>query len=350
MVGPAQPEFLTPMKEAYPLAEQPHKLHPSSSRSSLFGGGKRKFESIDTLRSPVTHMGVSVRLTGFTGGMVMEEGLLLEGSSNSNTSLPFLSAGCTSIPAHKSPSALAAPTIPNLCEFSADILGDRWRTLAGLFTKHFLTDVGAERESFLSQIAGYRAKASNFITEMESVQRSHPGEWKLDVPRDRDGLIAESCRQLNTIYTLRQFRGPLPLACEKISLKFRDEPGIGVGVTRSWFTSLAEALLKNEPLPPPLPETLPLNDNIDIKTLLKNQSEQASKNIVVEQIYMLALRAVPGCADPSTAWHVAQLLFDSEPRWKNFLPLLSRPAELCSQLETRLEEYRKKGLHAGEKL
>lgn len=40
------------------------------------------------------------------------------------------------------------------------------------------------------------------------------------------------------------------LACHRIKVKFRDEPGKGNGVTRSFMTDFTEAVLSQDHLPP----------------------------------------------------------------------------------------------------
>lgn len=40
-----------------------------------------------------------------------------------------------------------------------------------------------------------------------------------------------------------------PLAVNRVKVTFKDEPGEGSGVARSFYTALAEAILSPEPIP-----------------------------------------------------------------------------------------------------
>ncbi|GBP22900.1 E3 ubiquitin-protein ligase hyd [Eumeta japonica] len=76
--------------------------------------------------------------------------------------------------------------------------------------------------------------------------------------RDRAKLLQQTFAELNSAFAgqARRAHGSQPaLAVNRVKVTFRDEPGEGSGVARSFYTSIAEALLANEKLPPLEPTT-----------------------------------------------------------------------------------------------
>lgn len=68
--------------------------------------------------------------------------------------------------------------------------------------------------------------------------------------RDRTSLIVATMKELNTQYSTYYRRASqAPLAVSRVKVTFKDEPGEGSGVARSFYTAIAEALLANEKLP-----------------------------------------------------------------------------------------------------
>lgn len=70
--------------------------------------------------------------------------------------------------------------------------------------------------------------------------------------RDRTQLILQTFKELNTQYNNYNRRSSTfqpPLAVNRVKVTFKDEPGEGSGVARSFYTAIAEALLMNEKLP-----------------------------------------------------------------------------------------------------
>lgn len=75
-------------------------------------------------------------------------------------------------------------------------------------------------------------------------------EHFLQVDRKRDALIQQSVRQLNSYFHRRgQTSGPPVFAVHRVKVTFKDEPGEGSGVARSFYTAIAEAFMSNERLP-----------------------------------------------------------------------------------------------------
>lgn len=69
--------------------------------------------------------------------------------------------------------------------------------------------------------------------------------------RDRTQLILQTFKELNTQYNSHNRRSSSqpPLAVNRVKVTFKEEPGEGSGVARSFYTAIAEAILVNEKLP-----------------------------------------------------------------------------------------------------
>lgn len=68
------------------------------------------------------------------------------------------------------------------------------------------------------------------------------------VERGRTTIIQQSVRQLNSQFGRRGPRSR-PMTIHRVKVSFKDEPGEGSGVARSFYTALSEALLSGEKLP-----------------------------------------------------------------------------------------------------
>lgn len=90
------------------------------------------------------------------------------------------------------------------------------------------------------------------------------------VERDRATLIQQTIRQLNTQFGRRGPRSR-PMTIHRVKVTFKDEPGEGSGVARSFYTAVGEAFLSGEKLPPlePSRSKLPFYQ----KTFLQNVVE-----------------------------------------------------------------------------
>lgn len=74
--------------------------------------------------------------------------------------------------------------------------------------------------------------------------------YVLQVERDRTALLLQTFKELNSQYNSNYRRANQPpLAVSRVKVTFKDEPGEGSGVARSFYTAIAEALLANEKLP-----------------------------------------------------------------------------------------------------
>ena len=64
----------------------------------------------------------------------------------------------------------------------------------------------------------------------------------MQVDRDRTQLLVQTMKELNTQYNIynRRASNTPPLAVNRIKVTFKDEPGEGSGVARSFYTAIAE--------------------------------------------------------------------------------------------------------------
>ncbi|XP_036356729.1 E3 ubiquitin-protein ligase UBR5 isoform X2 [Octopus sinensis] len=134
-------------------------------------------------------------------------------------------------------------------QVSHDILLGRWRLCLDLFGRVFCDDVGAEPGSVIHELGGFPVKESRFRREMEKIRNSQQRDLSLEVERDRTSLITQTFKQLNTQFNRRTNASGPPLAVHKVKVTFKDEPGEGSGVARSFYTAMANAVLTSEKLP-----------------------------------------------------------------------------------------------------
>ncbi|KAK4302521.1 hypothetical protein Pmani_025398 [Petrolisthes manimaculis] len=134
-----------------------------------------------------------------------------------------------------------------------DLLLGRWRLTLELFGQVFIDDVGAEPGSIIAQLGGFPVKEAKFRREMEKLRNFQQRDLNLTkIDRERGQLITQTFKELNTQYNNYHRRGTQsspPLAVNRVKVTFRDEPGEGSGVARSFYTAIAEALLSGEKLP-----------------------------------------------------------------------------------------------------
>jgi len=131
---------------------------------------------------------------------------------------------------------------------SANSLLGRWRLCVELFGRVFLEDVGSEPSSVLNELGRFDVKESKFRREMERLRNSTQRDLTLEVERDRATLIQQTIRQLNTQFGRRGPRSR-PMTIHRVKVTFKDEPGEGSGVARSFYTAVGEAFLSGEKLP-----------------------------------------------------------------------------------------------------
>ncbi|XP_073983563.1 E3 ubiquitin-protein ligase hyd isoform X3 [Rhodnius prolixus] len=135
---------------------------------------------------------------------------------------------------------------------SADALLGRWRMALDLFGRVFMEDVGLEPGSVVSELGGFPVKEAKFRRDMERIRNQQNRDLTLSkVERDRTQLLFQTLKELNNVYNSHQRRAGAqpPLAVNRVKVTFKEEPGEGSGVARSFYTAIAEALLANEKLP-----------------------------------------------------------------------------------------------------
>ncbi|XP_075242846.1 E3 ubiquitin-protein ligase UBR5-like isoform X3 [Convolutriloba macropyga] len=143
------------------------------------------------------------------------------------------------------------PRVPKVVEtnFNRDVLLGRWSHSLELFGRVFIDDVGAQPGSLLAEISSFDVREARFKKEMERIRNSQTRDLALDVERDKSQLILQTMRQLNSQYSKRSSFPGQPLAVHKVKVTFKNEPGEGTGVSRSFYTAIAQALLTEERLP-----------------------------------------------------------------------------------------------------
>ncbi|KAK6960404.1 E3 ubiquitin-protein ligase UBR5 [Biomphalaria glabrata] len=132
---------------------------------------------------------------------------------------------------------------------SHDILLGRWRLSLDLFGRVFCDDVGAEPGSVVSELGGFPVKEGRFRREMEKLRNTQQRDLTLEVERDRNALLTQTFKQLNTYFNRRTNTSGPPLCVHRVKVTFKDEPGEGSGVARSFYTAVANAVLSQEKLP-----------------------------------------------------------------------------------------------------
>uniref|UniRef100_A0A1B6DHC7 HECT-type E3 ubiquitin transferase n=1 Tax=Clastoptera arizonana TaxID=38151 RepID=A0A1B6DHC7_9HEMI len=136
---------------------------------------------------------------------------------------------------------------------SHDLLLGRWRLSLDLFGRVFMEDVGLEPGSVVSELGGFPVKEAKFRRDMEKLRNLQNRDLTLSkMERDRTQLIIQTFKELNTQYNTYNRRASAsqpPLAVNRVKVTFKDEPGEGSGVARSFYTAIAEALLANVKMP-----------------------------------------------------------------------------------------------------
>lgn len=132
-----------------------------------------------------------------------------------------------------------------------NLLLGRWKLALELFGRVFIEDVGLEPNSILAELRGFPVKETRFRRFMEKLRNSQQRDLNLSkIERNRDALIIQTFKELNTQFGNNTKRPNIPaLTFNRVKVTFKDEPGEGTGVARSFYTSIAEALLSSENIP-----------------------------------------------------------------------------------------------------
>ncbi|CAG9541014.1 unnamed protein product, partial [Cercopithifilaria johnstoni] len=171
----------------------------------------------------------------------------------------------------------------------------RWKNTLNLMAKAFsdqlLVACGGEvtGSMLLNEMAGFLVREAQFRKKMEKFKAAQTKDIAFEIERDKHEMIAQTIRQLNVHYSrrisnsssvnsaqgnrtdsLREF-GSIrsvrlvnlswasasnkddsdapPLACHKVKVTFKNEPGEGSGVARSFYAAIADAFLTMKRLP-----------------------------------------------------------------------------------------------------
>ncbi|XP_063054962.1 E3 ubiquitin-protein ligase UBR5 isoform X9 [Engraulis encrasicolus] len=269
--------FEVPLAEAIPLADQPHLLQPNARKEDLFGRPSQGLYSSTYMASKglsdlsMDRNCLEILPTKMSYSANMKNVMSMECRPRGEEQAAADHEMDTSKPG-PSPHDLAAqlkssllaeigltesdgPPLPSFrphCSFmgmviSHDMLLGRWRLSLELFGRVFMEDVGAEPGSILTELGGFEVKESKFRREMEKLRNLQSRDLALEVDRDREQLIQQTMRQLNTHFGRRCTT--TPMAVHRVKVTFKDEPGEGSGVARSFYTAIAQAFLSNEKLP-----------------------------------------------------------------------------------------------------
>jgi len=132
-----------------------------------------------------------------------------------------------------------------------EYLVGRWRQTVQMFGHIFCDDVGSEPGSIINELGGFPVKESKFRREMEKLRNSQQRDLSLEVDRERNQLLIQTIKQLNSQYNRRAHYNTYSpaLAAHRIKAIFKSEPGEGSGVARSFYTAFSQAVLSSEKLP-----------------------------------------------------------------------------------------------------
>ncbi|XP_073780757.1 E3 ubiquitin-protein ligase UBR5 isoform X25 [Danio rerio] len=270
--------FEVPLAEAIPLADQPHLLQPNARKEDLFGRPSQGLYSSSYMASKgLTDLTVDMNClqilpTKMSYSANMKNVMSMESRQRGGEEQPVAEQEMDVSKPGPSPHDLAAqlkssllaeigltesdgPPLPTFiphCSFmgmviSHDMLLGRWRLSLELFGRVFMEDVGAEPGSILTELGGFEVKESKFRREMEKLRNLQSRDLALEVDRDREQLIQQTMRQLNAHFGRRCTT--TPMAVHRVKVTFKDEPGEGSGVARSFYTAIAQAFLSNDKLP-----------------------------------------------------------------------------------------------------
>ncbi|KAK6491509.1 E3 ubiquitin-protein ligase UBR5 isoform X6 [Huso huso] len=267
--------FEVSLAEAIPLADQPHLLQPNARKEDLFGRPSQGLYSSSYSTKGPTEVTVDrncleVLPTKMSYSANMKNVMSMQSRQKADDqTLPEVTESTKPGPsAHDLAAQLKSSLLAEIglteseghplasfrphCSFmgmviSHDMLLGRWRLSLELFGRVFMEDVGAEPGSILTELGGFEVKESKFRREMEKLRNQQSRDLALEVDRDRDLLIQQTMRQLNSHFGRRCTT--TPMAVHRVKVTFKDEPGEGSGVARSFYTAVAQAFLSSEKLP-----------------------------------------------------------------------------------------------------
>nr|CAB3267473.1 E3 ubiquitin-protein ligase UBR5-like [Phallusia mammillata] len=291
--------FDVPLPVALPLAEKPHILQPSARKEELFG-------RLRSSQSQQTHQVSSMSLSHRSSSSATDKDEDDARPSTSGKTPAASSSGNVDPPEHPHPPPPYSSVIRSTSSLNPPIVGDggeaqrevvavanaenvpmdtiqapgaavtvdvtssesepgpsgnkngnsavvesvlgKCRLTLELFSRVFLDDVGNEPKSILQELGGFEVREAKFRKDMERIRTSQTVDLQLNVERSRDPLIQQTFKNLNQHFK-RRCGSSQPMAVLRVKVLFKDEPGEGTGVARSFYTAISEALLSSDPLP-----------------------------------------------------------------------------------------------------
>nr|XP_027205852.1 E3 ubiquitin-protein ligase UBR5-like isoform X2 [Dermatophagoides pteronyssinus] len=304
---PRPDPFSAPYQEALPLASKPQLLQPNARREQLFGIPRpsNAMEAEEMIESLPSQMSLSKRYQwNYNSSSIRSpnhlqisparsQSVITESSTSSSSRVSIIQPNKLSVivmagSAKHQQQQTTLPTSPNLNNNNQssvikistnqqqqkhvnffgniqqqDLLLGRWHLTLELFGRLFVDDVSLEPNSIIPELTGFPIKESKFRREMERLRISCSNTaanqrdlnfYKLD--RDRHQLLIQSFKELNSVFSPITRRlssqtsvAPQSLTITRVKVTFKEEPGEGSGVARSFYTAFSEAVLANEKLP-----------------------------------------------------------------------------------------------------
>lgn len=264
-IGCTPPDpFKEPMTTALPLADQPHLLHPHARRDELFGSGISPTTNSNLIPTPMS---------------LSQQSEVYDATE---------------------------AVIPQ----SHEALVGKWRHTLHLFGRVFSDDVGAEAGSIISELGGFPVKEAKFRRETERLRTNQQRDLIIEVSRNPSSeFLVAAIRQINMAYSRRvssiSSGSAPPLAVHKVKVTFKDEPGEGSGVARSFYTAFANAVLSLDPLPAlePPPNSGTSSNYPDIVTKIRQQQRRISAPRPRRQRSLLTTAEIANIAQSSPSTH-----------------------------------------------
>lgn len=303
---PPPDPFLAPFHQTLPLADKPHLLTPNARREVLFGVPRplNSQQTEEMIRDQPTSLSLFKRQHPKWSDEITHSTLKTE-EPGPSTSQPQQHRSVIVMGPSAKRSAIAAnlPSVPapftgheyakvgtiypnpiatvdeagNKLYFGNqrehDHLLGRWRILLEAFGRLFVDDVGIEPASIINELITFQVKETKFRREIERLRSNSstlsPGSLLqprdfhlLRLERERGALLQQTFKELNNLFSSVPKKGYNQFV-HRVKITFKNEPGEGTGVARSFFSAFCEAVLENEKLPtldwllqpPPAPPT-----------------------------------------------------------------------------------------------
>ncbi|TKR96946.1 hypothetical protein L596_010889 [Steinernema carpocapsae] len=281
-------------EQVLPLAVRPYLLHPNVEKMEIFEMSHPLRSRKDHLAKSKEHGNALPNYQGLVNPPTQCEQLL------GGTTEQQIPKGARRVTINESSTNSPTPAVD--CLTVADVLStegspmnspaqkrlDRWYLSLMLVSRAFHQDLlnscGGDFPSsvLLRELSGFSIRDTHFRKQMEKYKSVQTRDLTLEVVRERHTLIAQTIRQINSQYTRYSSSNSTsasgssasrptlvigrriaaiqssnseaannspPLAVHKVKVTFRDEPGEGSGVARSFYSAFAEALAQMTHLP-----------------------------------------------------------------------------------------------------